>query len=477
MSPQRQFEGHDARALLDKVCATYGPEPSIAKAETFRSGGVLGFFQREHYRLVVDEPAARRPAATPARPAPAVVAPPPAPPAARLQPAKGAGLGLAAYVGGAKGSRPPASGHGRADAFAELADATVDSNLVAAGARPAGAPAPVPAPVPATGPAPAKAGVIKAGTAKAGGAKASPVPAGAPGRGPAVAGAQGESFESVLRGVAALVEAAPVPAEGTDVVAADYLETRPEPVPERAPEPAAKARPAARPGRDTLALRQALSRSGLNRRSAKRVESALANGQPLSAALLTVFESLPAAPRVPERPGSLVAVVGPGRRAMSEASRLAAESGVDPAGVAYATCRPSRLYMPEQLMVDNADDAAELARAHRRGRVGFMAVEAPIGGPATAWACHILNALKPNLVVGVVDAALKVEDVAAWIEGLEGLDSLVLDNPDRTSSPASVLDLCVPVARIGSEPATAARWAAVVMDRVGSILGRPARWA
>ncbi|HET6873159.1 MAG TPA: hypothetical protein VFH70_00175, partial [Acidimicrobiales bacterium] len=43
--------------LLDEICNTYGTEPTISKAETFRTGGVLGFFQREHYRLVVDAPA------------------------------------------------------------------------------------------------------------------------------------------------------------------------------------------------------------------------------------------------------------------------------------------------------------------------------------------------------------------------------------------------------------------------------------
>ena len=56
MSQPNQFEGPDVRVLLDEICSKYGTEPTISRAETFRTGGVLGFFQREHYRLVVDEP-------------------------------------------------------------------------------------------------------------------------------------------------------------------------------------------------------------------------------------------------------------------------------------------------------------------------------------------------------------------------------------------------------------------------------------
>ena len=54
MSQPRQFEGPDVRALLDEIRATYGSDPVISRAETFRTGGVLGFFQREKFRLVVD---------------------------------------------------------------------------------------------------------------------------------------------------------------------------------------------------------------------------------------------------------------------------------------------------------------------------------------------------------------------------------------------------------------------------------------
>lgn len=186
----------------------------------------------------------------------------------------------------------------------------------------------------------------------------------------------------------------------------------------------------------------------------------------LEAALHQVFADLPGSPRLPRRNGSLIVVAGPGRRAATEASRIAGEVGADPGSVAYASENRPRFPVPEELRIQTAEDAMELAPGHRRGRIGVVAVDVPVGSASSAWARHIIHALRPTLVVGVVDAMHKSEDIDAWVRDLDGVDTLIVDNIENTTSPARVLDLELPVTRLGEQAANPSRWAAAVLDRV-----------
>ncbi len=57
MSAQlKSFEGPDVQLLLDRIRAEVGPGAKINGAEKIRVGGVLGFFAKEHYRVVVEAP-------------------------------------------------------------------------------------------------------------------------------------------------------------------------------------------------------------------------------------------------------------------------------------------------------------------------------------------------------------------------------------------------------------------------------------
>lgn len=529
MSLQRQFEGPDVRALLDEIRATYGADPTISRAETFRTGGVLGFFQREHFRLVVEGqpvPAtggASAPAAGPAT-EDLTGGVPGAPQqlalaayaaiAGRKDPAPLSGVlsdqislrlagSAAAPMGGlqsliASGSATtyvPSTSFGStpSDPFALLADETEDSfesMPVGTGSVPARSFHPASLQTASAG-----VGADLAGTdATIGGGRTQVVEA--------------PSFETVLQRVADLVDrpdatpmvwpeaAAPTSTTGWS----QTTEAPPTPEPPQAigasiaPEPpqaaSADAAPAApdtedHDGQPTFVaappveaeplteamtedradLRLALYRAGFNPSMAAEIEGAVAE-EGLEAALLQLFDELPEAPRLPRRNGSLVVVVGPGRRAAAEATRIASEVGADPAGVAFACERRPVWPTTEELVIHSAEDAMELAPGHRRGRIGVVAVDTPVGASSTVWARHIIHALRPTLVVGVVDAMYKNEDIDSWVRALDGVDALVVDNTDVTTSPARVLDLEVPVSRLGEQPASAARWTATILDCV-----------
>jgi len=50
----KSFEGPDVQLLLDRIRAEVGPGAKIDGAEKIRVGGVLGFFAKEHFRVMVE---------------------------------------------------------------------------------------------------------------------------------------------------------------------------------------------------------------------------------------------------------------------------------------------------------------------------------------------------------------------------------------------------------------------------------------
>ncbi|HMO11352.1 MAG TPA: hypothetical protein PKB06_07605, partial [Actinotalea sp.] len=71
MSTRLLLDGTDLRSLMLRVRDEMGPGATIVRAERVRTGGIAGFFAREHYELTVEvpDPPERPPAH--ARPAPA----------------------------------------------------------------------------------------------------------------------------------------------------------------------------------------------------------------------------------------------------------------------------------------------------------------------------------------------------------------------------------------------------------------------
>jgi hypothetical protein len=69
-------------------------------------------------------------------------------------------------------------------------------------------------------------------------------------------------------------------------------------------------------------------------------------------------------------------------------------------------------------------------------------------------------------VWGMAGATTKPDDVRRWVTAIGGVDALVMTEVGATATPAAILSLGLPVTRLDDEPATPARWAAVVADLV-----------
>jgi hypothetical protein len=171
---------------------------------------------------------------------------------------------------------------------------------------------------------------------------------------------------------------------------------------------------------------------------------------------------LPQAAPLPNEAGQVTVIVGERKPATELAYELAAELGIRRAEVRIADPslepRRGRLVTPAEARTD--------AASAKKPRV--VALTGDAGSPDLGWTFDMVAALEPAALWGVVTADKKCEDVAAWSSRLGGIDALALHGLDRTVTPAALLQLGIPVARLEGQPATTELWASVLTARLAA---------
>jgi hypothetical protein len=431
------FDGPELDAVLARVRREAGPDAKIVSATKVRSGGLGGFFSKEAFKVTVELADAQTTTGQAAAPAPA---PAPARPAEAERP-------LVA---------PAASIFDLADLVDEAEADWNGSSL------PEYAPAAVPPPTPPPTPAPVAVTPTERPPA--------PMPS-----------TETASFNAVLRRLTSEAgNERPEPAIERFEPAMDFVETHiapppatyvapppappaPHPAPPAphpappAPHPAPPAPARTTPRVDTVASRELLA-LGVPE---SMLPADVSPGTAVAALLRSL--RLPSAPPLPSDPGTLTVVIGERRAAARLAADVAGELQLAKRDVWVAEPgpegRPGRLVTP-------ADAAAE--RRTWTGGPNVVTLTAPAGARDLRWATSMLDALEPTAVWGVVDADRKTEDVHAWAEALGGLDAVAVEHLDATVSPASILRLGIPVARIEGQKATPALWAVLLAERIAA---------
>lgn len=385
-----------------------GAEAKIISASKFRKGGVGGFFSKESFRVTVELPGDER-----------VADPPPA----RL-PFEPTILGHDDQV-----TPPPSS-------LLELAD-LVDEAEVDAVSVEAVHSTPVPVATPRTAQvaatSPACTPVVPAVR------EASYVPM-----------TERPSFNAVLRRLTSEAEYAgdDPRSERPDAVRAPAVATHP--VTRRGVR--LPSMPAA--GSEIDALVAALGIPG----------SLLPTDLSPAAAVVAMLHSLrlPEPPALPTDPGAITVLVGERRAATSLAHDLATELGLKRTDVKVAD--------PASKAESGLHDPAQVAelRAGWGRQPKVVAVAAPLARTGLTWAWDTLAALEADALWGIVGADRKCEDVEAWSAALGGFDALAITDLDQTVSPAALLELGIPVARLDGHPATPAAWAALLTARLAA---------
>lgn len=407
---QSRYEGPDLEALLEQVRAELGTGTKIVSANKVRSGGIAGFFAKERFEVIVEHDGIVMPAADAASDPTVSVRPRDIAPSL---------MDLVDQVSADERAAAPRIST-ESEPFASILERVARDAGVAPEAKTAteNAEASADADGDVTDaevvePAP----VISASPAL----PAAPVHAAAP--------------------------AAPAPAEP----AHSPIATTPMPAAVNLPAPANHV--------------GALVKMGLPAPYVPAVPSPAA----VEAALRASLSRLPAAPEMPKTTGSVVAVVGERAAALELARDLSAEAGLDPDAVTIASRKRLPARTPENMIITGSDDALEKRRSwRRRERPSVVVIDTDLCTDKPAWAYHVLAALEPEATWGVVEATRKTEDVAAWVNGLGGVDALAVNDLDATTSPAAVLQLDVPVGRIDGRSASPSLWAALLTERLAA---------
>jgi hypothetical protein len=482
----KSYEGPDVQALVDQIRLELGPGAKIDGAEKIRVGGLLGFFTKEHYRVVVEvppsdselsapmAPSGREPQNSDQRPSRwtrrkgEVAGPAPVPPA----PIAEATSGPVSSDAGTGGATERLVDPSEADEPALVVDppvvfdasASEDDGLSALNNSETG-PDPIVDPVAHPDPE-FLVGVMS---------------------GAATSLQNGTTDSSAIGVVAGNGRTASPGHESTDrpehdtdgslgrgMVDPDISSTaqfrapvRPDPGPVTTDPGPMSPDPTGGSGEPDPTLLTALRRAGFDAATVEALSAGLLQGADLETLLLETFDGLPAVPPLPRRAGSLLAVVGAGTPARRLAASLAAEIGIDPAELPFASLDSGAYSVATgALLVRSAQHAAEHAPGWRRSRAAIVVVDACVTDGPRPWASYLVASLRPTAVWGVVDSTCKTEDIAMWAETIGGVDALALENVEVTVSPAAALGLGIPVARLNGQPATASRWAAFVMARL-----------
>lgn len=187
----------------------------------------------------------------------------------------------------------------------------------------------------------------------------------------------------------------------------------------------------------------------------------------LRGALIESLSRLAVPSPLPDANGVVIAVVGVGAQPVVLARALAVERGLDPDNLVLATEHELGDGIPTWLQINDPATAEERRRSwRRRDYQTFVAISLPAVTSGQEWARSMLDNLEPTQTWGIVNAAWKIEDVDAWSERLGGFDVLALEHLADTVSPASPIQLDLPIARLDGRPATPLRWAELLTERM-----------
>jgi hypothetical protein len=436
MSTRLLLDGQDLRTLMLRVREEMGPDAKIVRAERVRTGGIAGFFAREHYELTVEVPDAPRRRVARSRPAPADDVGRPT-----GTTAEPVGLDALMAAADALESAPEVSTTG--PAFAEVLASVqrVTADPAPAQAEPdepteAGADEPEP---PAWTPAPAPPRLTRAGM-------------------PEVAAGADASLAEQPAAPPADEAAAPEPVEPEPSEPVD----EPEPVQPATPdaEPAEDLDDTSRPGTSVAALLEL----GIPLRLLAGFDDPRAS-VPLSV-LVRTFDR----PRgVRLAPGAVVVVAGPAELAVRTAVAMAHRAGLAAHEVVLAGD-------VDPLPGHGRRVQTVSAAARVRERVpedAPMIVALGVGG--TASAAELLAAFEPDEAWAAVDARLRGVELRRWLRSVgarRGFDAVAASHTFEAQAPGTVLNLGVPVGWLDGLPASPVVWAAVLSER----LDDDARW-
>jgi hypothetical protein len=187
------------------------------------------------------------------------------------------------------------------------------------------------------------------------------------------------------------------------------------------------------------------------------------------AGVLSVLAARPSAPSIPDGPGEILVLAGDLNLGVPIARMLLDQIEVPENHLLLAAPSTAGTGLHSSRLISTPEAAeARVEKLHSAEEAWIVVMDAPVGGSDPLWVNEMCDALGATALWAIVDATRKTADTARHLRTLGEVEALVVHSVELTADPASVLGLDLPIFSLDGKPATPHAWAAMLCARIAS---------
>jgi hypothetical protein len=187
------------------------------------------------------------------------------------------------------------------------------------------------------------------------------------------------------------------------------------------------------------------------------------------AGVLSVLAARPSAPDIPDGPGEILVLAGDINLGVPIARQLLDQIGVPENHLLLAAPSTAGTGLHSSRLIPSRETAdSRVDKLHNAEQAWVVVLDAPVGGTDPLWVNEMCDAIGATAVWAIVDATRKTADTGRHLRTLGEVEALVVHGVELTQDPASVLGLDLPIFSLDGKPATPHAWAAMLCARIAT---------
>jgi hypothetical protein len=187
------------------------------------------------------------------------------------------------------------------------------------------------------------------------------------------------------------------------------------------------------------------------------------------AGVLSVLAARPSAPGIPDGPGEILVLAGDLTTGVAIARQMLDQIEVPENHLLLAAPSTAGTGLHSSRLISTPEAAASrVDKLHTAEDAWIVVMDAPVGGTDPLWVNEMCDALGATALWAIVDATRKTADSSRHLRTLGEVEALVAHGVELTGDPASVLGLDLPIYSLDGKPATPHSWAAMLCARIAS---------
>jgi hypothetical protein len=187
------------------------------------------------------------------------------------------------------------------------------------------------------------------------------------------------------------------------------------------------------------------------------------------AGVLSVLAARPSAPGIPDGPGEILVLAGDINLGVPIARQLLDQIGVPENHLLLAAPSVAGTGLHSSRLIPNREAAeSRVDKLHNAEQAWVVVMDSAVGGTDPLWVNEMCDAIGATAVWAIVDATRKTADTARHLRTLGEVEALVVHGVELTQDPASVLGLDLPIFSLDGKPATPHAWAAMLCARIAT---------